>query len=74
MHLKFALLSLYSSVDGVLSEWSVWTDCVCDGLAEGSRGAMTRSRTCDGTMHAGLFCKSSLDTVKPCDAECFPEQ
>ncbi|XP_053383836.1 cell surface hyaluronidase-like [Mercenaria mercenaria] len=62
------------AVDGVLSQWSEWTDCFCDGIAEGSRGASTRTRTCEGTANYGDFCAGTFESVRHCDADCVPDQ
>ncbi|XP_060567854.1 cell migration-inducing and hyaluronan-binding protein-like [Ruditapes philippinarum] len=63
-----------NSVDGTLTSWSEWTDCFCGGIAEGSRGASTRSRTCEGTANYGMFCVGEFEEVRPCDADCYPDQ
>ena len=56
--------------DGEFSDWSRWSDCFCDGIAEGSSGARTRTRQCENVANGGDFCSGPLEENEPCDGEC----
>ena len=61
----------YFSVDGVMGLWSKWSDCYCDGIAQGSYGAKTRTRVCNLAGNGGNFCWGALSENQPCYGDCM---
>ena len=56
---------IFAAVDGVLSDWSEWSDCeeitLCSGMT-------MRSRDCMGPFHGGAYCNGYTHEVAGCQA------
>ena len=63
------LYDLPSLVNGVWTDWSVWSDCDCASASE-STGLSTRTRDCTGISNDGKYCRGAKVDYEDCNGDC----